>query len=206
MKDLEKTVFDSPWYKVKETNKGFFYGERKGTDSIAVLPVYWDTDRCRKMVVIRLQPMPLDNSEYGQTIYPCPVTGSLEFSEPDKFTLDQAIYEELLEELGLGADYVQSISKKPSVASTTQMNEVVHNFVVEITEGSWETNGIGDGSIFEKMSCNVAVPLGDLKEAFEHNIPLSEVIVKANDQFEFPGTVGDIPLSTFAYLVAMENL
>lgn len=199
----EKVIFDSNWFKVKETPKGFFYGERKGVDSIAILPFYYNPILENYCIVIRLQPMPLDNSKDGQKLFPCPVTGSLLEKGPSKETLFKAVYEELEEELNVTEDWVIGIRQTKSIISTTQMNETVHCFLVEIQPGSFNFNGGGDGSVFEAMSCNVSVPLKEFNKTFAMNGSISKLIRKENLNIPLSIEIADLSLSTLPFLASL---
>ena len=71
-----KVIFESKWVKVRETEKGFQYLERKGKNSIAVI---CEDDDCRWL--IRYQPLCINGSD--DELFPCPITGSLDVDGED---------------------------------------------------------------------------------------------------------------------------
>ena len=69
----EIVVFDDKWVKVKKTDKGFLYLERRNRDSIAVL-VCRKPDKGGIEMLVRYQPLCIDHE-----IHPCPVTGGMDY-------------------------------------------------------------------------------------------------------------------------------
>jgi hypothetical protein len=158
---MEKIVFDAGWIKVKQTPKGYYFSERKGVDSIAVLlykMVKWDNfdgDGIDMHILTRMQALPIDNAQSNDDkdipkLFRCPITGGLE----EGVSLINQARAEVREEAGydiaeaafhyIGEYYVG-----------TQTNEKVHMFIANVDAVGTETLDIkGDGSYFESISKN----------------------------------------------------
>jgi 8-oxo-dGTP pyrophosphatase MutT (NUDIX family) len=82
-------------------------------------------------------------------LYPCCVTGSLEKNE----TPMQNAIKEISEETNYIVSKKQIVARGQNVSST-QMNELVYIFVVDITDAKYVQKNQGDGTIFENISVN----------------------------------------------------
>jgi hypothetical protein len=137
---------------LKQTERGFVYGERRNVNSTATL-LYVKYKRDYKFL-LRYQPLPeLKIEEMSKltwtTLYPCCVTGSL---EPNETPIENVI-KEVLEETNYQIDKTNIKASNISVAST-QMNECVYTFIADITKAKHIDKKQGDGSIFESISQN----------------------------------------------------
>ena len=153
----DKKLFDTGWLAIKETPNGFFYSERKGKDSIALFLIREKKENIYFRlhgpipfeVLMRYQPMPIygEFTEYGKTLYPCPITGSVE----DGKSLEECAINEAMEEAGY--DINGRIQELGKYAVGTQTNEVVHMFYADVT-GLKPKKIKGDGTYFESISEN----------------------------------------------------
>lgn len=154
---METIVFDGKWLKVKKTPKGYFFSERKGINSIAVLLYRKIIKNSREYleVLVRLQPLPIDNSQSNDDkeipkLFECPITGSL---EEGISSIGQTRIE-VMEEAGYdipegGFKYVGEYYVG------TQTNEKVFMYIVNVdTVGTERVDIGGDGSYFESISKN----------------------------------------------------
>jgi hypothetical protein len=164
---MEKIVFDSEWLKVKQTPKGYYFSERKGVDSIAVLlyrKINQDDHQILE-VLVRMQALPIEKTQSDDDkeipkLYRCPITGGLEeyvsvINQVRIETREEAGYD-ISEEgfLYMGEYYVG-----------TQTNEKVYMYIAEIHQGT-ETIGIkGDGSYFESISKNEWIDIEKVLDA-----------------------------------------
>lgn len=160
---MDETIFQTHWVKVKQTPKGFQFLERKGKDSVAIFLVRKDPNPPDPryyapgfQVLIRYQPLPLDNDDLDQTLWPCPITGSKEVGEDSLACALREVEEETgyvltdLRDLGL---YIVG----------TQTNEIVRMFWFDI--GSLTPEKVkGDGSFHESISQNKWENIHDLKD------------------------------------------
>jgi hypothetical protein len=171
---MEEIVFDIDWIKVKKTPKGYYFSERKGVDSIAVL-LYRKVENkhdhgiechCENEfdleVLVRHQPLPILNSQSNDdedlpSLFKCPITGGIEDGDSPTKTIVKEIEEEagcIVEEKDLkllGNYYVG-----------TQTNEVVYMATCEITSETKKKEIEGDGSYFESISKNEWVSISSL--------------------------------------------
>jgi hypothetical protein len=148
-------AFDSKWMKVRRTEKGFFYSERLGRDSIAVL-CYRHTDNGTE-ALIRYQPLCINGSD--TELMPCPITGSMDHDGEDP--IDVAI-REVHEEAGYVVDY-PLVGTCGSYIVGTQTNERVFLFTVCLND--LEPVEIkGDGGFHESISHNKWEPLENIME------------------------------------------
>lgn len=167
--NTDKKLFNHKWFSVYETEKGFIYGQRKGVNSVAVLPCFKHEETGEIHIIIRMQPMPLDNSE-EIILFPSPITGTIEEGN----TVQETILEEMREEVGLEKKFVHGICRVHESIATTQMNEVVFSAVVRCG-GSYKRFTEGDGSVHELVSFNIDLPLSVAYESLQ-NDNLIEVI------------------------------
>lgn len=157
----EKVLFSSHHLAVKETPRGFQYLERRGKDSIGIFLV-------RKIhgelngyeVLIRMQPLCINNAEIdgNQTLYACPLTGSVEPGE----TPEAAAIRETLEESGYPIE-LNALNKIGRYIVGTQTNEICYLFFSDVTDINPEL-ATQDGTYFESVSINKWEPLEYLKE------------------------------------------
>jgi 8-oxo-dGTP diphosphatase len=153
----EKTIFTTPggWLEVIETPNKFYYARRKGRDSVAVFLV----DNKEQKVLIRFQPLPRHNADLGkqQTLFPCPITGSIDVNE----TPLQAAIREVKEESGY-----ENVKLKLLVNYLvgTQTDEMVYLYY---GYGDSTLNIVGeqDGTYFESISKNQWLPFSVLYES-----------------------------------------
>lgn len=158
----DKTIFKTKWISVKETSKGFQFLERKGVNSIACFLIKESNRGLLNLkdkydVLIRYQPLPIDNSS-DQDLFPCPITGSIEENE----TYEDCAMREVYEESGYKIGIPSFIG---SYFCSTQSNEEVFMYLYDVTNLSY---GIpkGDGEKYESISYNQWEPLTNLKKLF----------------------------------------
>ncbi|MDR1234556.1 MAG: DNA mismatch repair protein MutT [Mycoplasmataceae bacterium] len=149
---MAKRLYKSKWIDLYESDRGFIFAQRRSVNSTATL--LYAKDGSDYKFLLRYQPLPelkikkMVNLKWT-TLYPCCVTGSLETNETPEQNVIKEVYEE--------ANYL--IKKKDIKAfniavSTTQMNEAVFNFIVDITNAKQIKKQQGDGSLFENISQN----------------------------------------------------
>jgi ADP-ribose pyrophosphatase YjhB (NUDIX family) len=116
--------------------------------------------------LLRYQPLPelsIKNSNWRK-LYPCCVTGSLE----EKETPLQNTIKEIYEETNCVVTKKNFICHGQNVSST-QMNETVYIFVVDVTNCKFVSKKSGDGSIFENISKNKWVTHKQIKDILNSN-------------------------------------
>jgi hypothetical protein len=152
----ETVVFQTPFVCIKKTQKGFFYLERKGVNSVAIFLIRktllnsqldWD-------VLIRYQPLPIDNSE-DMCLFPCPITGGIEPGEVPQDCADRETFEE--------AGYSVETKLLCNYVVGTQTNEIVSIYWADVTDIEPEIPS-NDGTYFESISNNQWEKLEDLKQ------------------------------------------
>ena len=152
-----KTIFSTNWISVKETDKGFYYLERKGRDSVAIFLVRKSTvNREEYEVLIRQQPLCIDNTEINGELklYPCPITGGIDGDElPEKAAIRE-VYEE--------AGYSVQVLPLGKYIVGTQTNEICYMYYADVTDIEPEI-AQQDGSYFESISKNEWHPLDYLE-------------------------------------------
>lgn len=171
---MEKVILDLDWIKVKKTPKGYYFSERKGVDSIAVL-LYRKVEnkhdhdpecRCENEfdleVLVRRQPLPILNSQSNDNedlppLFKCPITGGIEYGDSPI----QTIVKEIEEEAGYVV-YERDLKLLGDYYVGTQTNEVVYIATCEIKPETGKKKIEGDGSYFESISKNEWIPLTDL--------------------------------------------
>lgn len=155
-------VFDSGWLKVIRTPRGFYYAERKGVCSVAVL-CYRVVDTEEGIdVLVRKQPLPIRGAQAHDDkeieLFSCPITGTM---DEGKTPLEVAI-NEVKEEAGILVSEAEMVYvKKYSVG--TQTNEEVYCFVCDVT-GKSSTRVTPDG-YFESKSHNEWHPISTIADA-----------------------------------------
>jgi 8-oxo-dGTP pyrophosphatase MutT (NUDIX family) len=154
----EKIIFSTEHIAIKETARGFHYLERLGKDSVAIFLVKKDeSDSSKYEVLIRMQPLPQNNSEIDgkQQLYACPFTGRIEPGEAP----EQAAIRETLEESG----YATQVISLGKYFVGTQTNETCYLYYADVTEIEPQT-ALQDGTYFESISKNEWHPLEYLSE------------------------------------------
>lgn len=146
----EKVIFRTDHILVKETARGFHYLERLGKDSVAIFLVRKHESTYFRVgydVLIRMQPLPQNNSEVNgkQQLFPCPFTGRIEPGESP----EQAAVRETLEESG----YAVQVTSLGKYFVGTQTNETCHLFYADVT-GLEPQTALQDGTYFESISEN----------------------------------------------------
>lgn len=164
--NMEEIVFDSKWIKVKQTPRGHFFSERRGTNSIALLLYRKIKENGFEWleVLVRLQALPIDNAQSNDDkeipkLFRCPITGRLDDSVGERINQVRA---EAREEGGYdipeaGFQYIGEYYVG------TQTNEKVFMYVADTTiEGTEIIEAKGDGSYFEEISKNEWVSVQQL--------------------------------------------
>jgi 8-oxo-dGTP pyrophosphatase MutT (NUDIX family) len=101
--------------------------------------------------------MPMDTNEYGEKLYPCPITGGLYESNSPKNTAIEEAKEEA------GYDIKNNIEYLGRYFVGTQTSEIVYMFFADVT-GQIPEKPKGDGTYFESISKNEWRDFLDLKE------------------------------------------
>lgn len=149
----DKFIFKTNWIGIKETEKGFQYAVRKGVNSIAVFLIRMNIRKGWE-VLVRYQPLCIQNND--DSLFPCPITGSIDIGER---TPDTAI-REVEEESGFVLEKVEYLGK---YIVGTQTNEIVDMFHANVTSVNPEKVR-GDGTYHESISYNQWEPLENLKD------------------------------------------
>lgn len=151
----DPVIFSTPWLSVKQTSRNFYYAERKGRDSVGIFLLR--RDRTDYEVLIRQQPLCIDTAEINQqlTLYPCPITGSLDGDEAPATAAAREVYEE--------AGYTVLVSPLGRYIVGTQTNEICYLYYADVT-GMTPVAAPQDGSFFESISQNVWQPLDYLRD------------------------------------------
>ncbi|MCT4469741.1 NUDIX hydrolase [Mycoplasma sp. HS2188] len=140
-------LFSNEWMSVYKSQKGFTYCQRKSVDSIAALLYRHNGDQYEFM--IHYQPLPEIKEKISwDQCYPSPVTGSI---EENQLPIECCI-NEINEEAGYKITAKNIVSSSVAIA-TTQMNEKVFNFLVDVS-GLKQGKITTDGSVFESVSYN----------------------------------------------------
>lgn len=152
MEGNDVVVFDSKWVKVKQSDKGFLFLERKNRDSIAVLLLRDVGEDKPYEMLVRYQPLCVDHQ-----LHACPITGGID--HPDQLLIDLA-RKEIEEEAGyeVGTDRIYEFG---SYIVGTQTNEKCHMFLCDVT-GLEPTIPQGDGTYHESISYNSWEPITNL--------------------------------------------
>lgn len=157
---MPKLLHKTKYLSLFKTKQGFIYAQRRGVNSTAIL--CFKKVKGKYLFLIRYQPLPVVNTIKHfkwNDCFACPITGSLE----DKQTPISNAIAEVYEEANI------KINKKHIVASskfvsTTQMNETVFCFLVNVTGIKTINKKQGDGSIFEDVSYNRWLSLEQVKK------------------------------------------
>lgn len=172
-KHKRKLLYKTPFLKIFKTNTNFYYGERKGINSIAAL-CFRKTKNNKFEFLIHFQQLPqIDENIKSNLMYPCPITGS--FEKNDNF-LTCAI-REVLEEGGFKINKQNLIVYNKSIA-TTQMNEQIYHMLFDVTNLK-QIHPITDGSYFESFEFNLWMSETELKKIIFDNdsIKISSLLV-----------------------------
>jgi len=140
----DRIIFKTKWIKVRETQKGFQFLERDGVNSIAVFLIRegkfgWE-------VLVRYQPLCIQNND--DSVFPCPITGSIEYNE----NYTDTVIREIKEETGFIIDK-DRLHYLDFYIVGTQTNESVFMYWIDVTDLSPEKVR-GDGSYHESISYN----------------------------------------------------
>lgn len=158
---MDKLLFKNKWINVYETKQGFIYAQRQSINSTATL--LFKKVNNNPQFLLRYQPLPSlvvnKKTTKCHSLFPCCVTGGI---EPNETPIINAI-KEVYEETNYIINSKNFIAKNVLVAST-QMNELVYVFVVDITNCKQVKKTPGDGSIFETLSKNRWVSETKLKK------------------------------------------
>ena len=149
---MSKILYKNYHLSLYKTSRGFIYAQRRNINSTASL--LFRKVKNEYEFLLRYQPLPelkiKNNENKWNTLFPCCVTGSLEKNESP---IDNCI-KEIFEETGYKISRNNIKASNIAVAST-QSNECVYNFIVDITKLKQTSNKLGDGSIFESISKNI---------------------------------------------------
>ena len=155
-----KFLYKNKFLSLCKTNHNFIFAQRRNINSTASL--------CYKKInktyyfLIHYQPLPVSSTisnKKWDDLFPCPITGSMEINQKP---LDNAI-QEIYEEANIVVKKNNLVASNFAI-STTQMNEIVFNFVFDVTNCQYIDKKIGDGSIFEKCSKNKWLSINQLKK------------------------------------------
>lgn len=162
-------IFDNPRLKVFKSEKGFIFSERKGKDSIAVIP--YRIINKKMELLVRLQPLvfnqgtklKIEGIEYkdipADELMRCPITGSLDSNYTN---IIDYVVDEIKEESGFSVKPDDIISVGYYFVGT-QTNEVVHCFTCNVS-GKFQGSSEGDGTYWESISKNEWVSLDEILE------------------------------------------
>jgi ADP-ribose pyrophosphatase YjhB (NUDIX family) len=154
----EKTIFNTDWIAIKETDRGYHYLERKGRDSVAIFLVRRSNlNRGGYEVMIRQQPLCIDIPDINEEhrLYPCPITGGIDEGELPQEAAGREVYEE-------AGFSVQVLSLGKYIVGT-QTNEICYMYYADVT-GIEPEVAPQDGSYFEAISKNEWHPLDYLNQ------------------------------------------
>lgn len=171
-----KKIFDNPHVCMYQTAKGFIFAQRKGINSTASL--CFKKQRDGYIFLIRYQPLPILNNKnfanIDHSLYPCCITGSMENNQ----TPIQNCLAEVFEESGYMINE-KDIVDTVNAVSTTQMNEIVYHYLIDLSNKEMKCAPTTDGSFFEKISKNVWVSEKELIDIIFHkeNIYLSSLAI-----------------------------
>jgi 8-oxo-dGTP pyrophosphatase MutT (NUDIX family) len=161
---MHEIMYSNSWVKVKKSPTGFFYLERKGKDSIAILPYRYEEDGTVS-VLIRNQPLVALGSEQDKAedkLGACPITGTIEHGDSPSKTAVRELQEE--------AGYIISV---PDLMYTgcyvigTQTNEVCYCYLVDITNAD-TVEVTGDGGYHESISTNTFITMQALVDHMDN--------------------------------------
>ena len=166
----DKLIVETKHLSMCQTEKGFYYCQRRSVNSIAVL--CFKKENSQYYFLIRYQPMPqVEEKKSWDQLYPCPITGSIENNE----SATESAIREVFEEGGITLKEDEIILINPNVAST-QMNEKVFCFLADVTNKEIKTPQ-NDGSIFEAVSKNIWVSQIELENIINKKLYLSSLLI-----------------------------
>ncbi|OYD27175.1 hypothetical protein EI74_0087 [Mycoplasma testudineum] len=169
MKIKPTLLFKTQWISVYKNEKNFFYCQRKGINSIAAL-LFRKNENNEVEFMIHYQPMPeVEFKKSWDQPYPCTITGSFE----DGDTAEETVIKEVAEEGGFIINKNHIVSSNIN-ASSTQMNEMVFNYLIDVTnlkQGVPTT----DGSIFEQVAFNKWVDKKEIEKIIVEELSLSSL-------------------------------
>ncbi len=169
---MSKVLYKNYYLSLYKTDRGFIYAQRRNINSTAAL--LYKKDKTGYKFLLRYQPLPElktnnKKSSWNQ-LFPCCITGSL---EPKETPIANCI-KEVLEETGYRISK-NNIKGLCLAVASTQSNECVYNFIIDISNIKRAHNGFGDGSIFEEVSKNVWVSHRKLKNILKNELYLSSL-------------------------------
>ena len=166
---MSKKIFSNYHLDTYQTDRGFIYAQRRNVNSTAALCFKKEEDGSYSFL-IRYQPLPeiklKDHNYTYKNLYPCCITGSLEINE----TPTDNVIKEVWEESGYTITK-ENIKEVIKATSSTQMNEVVFNFLIDLTNKTNE-KPTNDGSFFEEISENKWISESNLKDILLKNSEL----------------------------------
>ena len=149
-----EVVYKNQWIKVLKTPKDFYYLERKGKDSVAVFLVRMNASIGWE-VLIRYQPLTIQNDD--DSLFACPVTGSIDYNEAPSKTASR----EVAEETGYEVNITEGDCLVKFIVGT-QTNEIVSIYWKNVT-GEGITQIRKNDSYHESVSKNIWEPLDNLR-------------------------------------------
>lgn len=168
MKEKNIELFSNEWMSVFKSEKGFTYCQRKSINSIAALLYKKINDEY--IFMIHYQPLPeIAEKKSWDQCYPSALTGSIETNQsPIECCLN-----EVFEESGYKISEKNIKASSISIA-TTQMNEKVFNFIVDVSELIPDEIHT-DGSIFESVSYNKWYDEHSFNDILQNELVLSSL-------------------------------
>lgn len=168
-----KLLHHTPYVDLYQSEKGFFYCQRKNVNSIAALCFRYNHDASVDFLVHYQQMPQIAEKIYSTDFYPCPITGGFDGNE---LPIECAV-REVYEEGGLKINETNFVAMTKTVVST-QMNEQVFHFLFDVT-GIVEEKPKTDGSYFEQFAENKWTSVKEIKNIIfnESNVKLSSLHV-----------------------------
>lgn len=128
---MAKVLYKNYHLSLYETERGFIYAQRRNINSTASL--LYKKNKNDYSFLLRYQPLPelkVNNKKSGwKSLFPCCVTGPLEISETPITNCIKEVFEET------GYKITKNNIKVSNIAvASTQSNECVYNFVVDISK------------------------------------------------------------------------
>lgn len=147
---MAKLIKQTKYLSLYQTKQGFIYAQRRNINSTACL--CFKKIKGKYQFLIRYQPLPVVNTIKHfkwDDCFACPITGSLEKNQTPIANAIAEVYEEANLKI-----CKKNILASNKFVSTTQMNETVFCFLIDVTNIKPTNKKQGDGSIFEKVSYN----------------------------------------------------
>lgn len=200
---MDEVLFDSKFLSVKKTPRGFFYAERLGKDSLSILPYYLKGTSWNQIdnvhILLRLQPRHFEGSTQHK-VYISPITGSID-SDEIAGNHEVGVIAEIEEEAGVSREFIDDVIQSISTKATTQSNENVHGYLAELAVTDYRLfNGEGDGSVWDKESYTISLPLSVVL----HNLYKPEHLVKIIE-VNYPSLTGKVVAETLSTLHPLVN-